>query len=73
MLYEVITYEKYNTQADVTGFSPNDAYDRTEITAGITYKPVPDVAFKIDYQLFDDARDADPKGQFNAGIGYAFF
>ncbi len=66
-------YEKYNTQADVTGFSPNDAYDRTEITAGITYKPVPDVAFKIDYQLFDDARDADPKGQFNAGIGYAFF
>ncbi|MFZ1731094.1 MAG: hypothetical protein WBQ23_03040 [Bacteroidota bacterium] len=66
-------YEKYNTHAEVTGFTANDAYDRTEITAGITYKPVPDVAFKIDYQLFDDARDADAKGQFNAGIGYAFF
>ncbi|MFA6233101.1 MAG: hypothetical protein WC824_02780 [Bacteroidota bacterium] len=66
-------YEKYNTQAEVTGFTANDAYDRTEITAGLTYKPVPDVAFKIDYQLFDDARDADAKGQFNAGVGYAFF
>ncbi|MBE0643994.1 MAG: hypothetical protein IH600_07930 [Bacteroidetes bacterium] len=66
-------YERYNTQAKVTGFTANDAYDRTEITAGITYKPVPDVAFKIDYQLFDDARDADAKGQFNAGVGYAFF
>ncbi len=66
-------YEKYNTQADVTGFTANEAYDRTEITAGITYKPSPDVAFKIDYQLFDDARAADAKGQFNAGVGYAFF
>ncbi len=66
-------YEKYNTHAEVTGFAANDAYDRTEITAGITYKPVPDVAFKIDYQLFDDARDTDARGQFNAGVGYAFF
>jgi hypothetical protein len=66
-------YEKYNTQASVTGFEALDMYDRTDVTVGLTWLPESNVAFKIDYQLFDDARDLDAKGQFNAGMGYAFF
>lgn len=66
-------YEKLNTHAEVTGFTASDAYDRTDITVGLTYKPINNVAVKIDYQLFDDARDTDARGQLNAGIGYVFF
>jgi hypothetical protein len=66
-------YEKNNTQAEVTGFTASEANDRTDITVGLTYKPVSNVVFKIDYQIFDDARDTDARGQFNAGIGYAFY
>ena len=66
-------YEKVNTHAEVTGFTANDAYDRTDITVGLTYKPVDNVAVKLDYQLFDDARDTDPRGQLNVGVGYVFF
>lgn len=66
-------YEKNNTHASVIGFEPDDAFDRTDITVGLTWKPTANVAFKIDYQLFDDARDADATGQFNAGVGYVFY
>jgi len=66
-------YEMYNTQADVTGFEAMDMYDRTDVTVGLSWLPTGNVAVKMDYQLFDDARDLDGKGQFNAGIGYAFF
>ena len=66
-------YEKNNTHAAVTGFEANPAYDRTDITVGLTYKPTANVAVKMDYQLFDDARDADARGQFNMGVGYVFF
>ncbi|MDT8325553.1 MAG: hypothetical protein RRA94_15675 [Bacteroidota bacterium] len=66
-------YEMYNTQADVTGFEAMDMYDRTDVTVGLTWLPTGNVAVKMDYQLFDDARDLDGRGQFNAGIGYAFF
>lgn len=66
-------YEMYDTQAETTGFDPIEAFDRTDITIGLTYKPDVNVAVKLDYQLFDDARDLDGRGQLNAGIGYAFF
>ncbi|MBN1446658.1 MAG: hypothetical protein JXA28_01905 [Bacteroidetes bacterium] len=66
-------YGMHNTQAETTGFDPVAAYDRTATTVGFTWLPTANVAFKIDYQLFDDARDSDATGQFNAGIGYAFF
>ena len=66
-------YEMYNTQGETTGFDPIDMYDRSDVTVGLTWLPDANVAVKVDYQLFDDARDLDPQGQFNAGIGYAFF
>lgn len=72
-LYVFGRYERNNTHAAVTGFEANPAYDRTDLTVGLTYKPTANVAVKLDYQLFDDARDSDARGQFNMGIGYVFF
>ncbi|MBI1807771.1 MAG: hypothetical protein HYR76_12045 [Ignavibacteria bacterium] len=64
-------YEKYNTQSKVTGFIANPVYDRNEITFGATYKPTYNTAFKIDYQFFNNAANADTK-QMNIGVGYNF-
>jgi len=66
-----LRYEKYNTQAKVTGFTAIPLYDRNNITIGATFKPTYNTAFKIDYQFFNNAADANTK-QFNAGIGYSF-
>ncbi|MBI1803956.1 MAG: hypothetical protein HYR77_05760 [Ignavibacteria bacterium] len=66
-----VRYEKYNTQAKVTGFAANPAYDRNDITIGATYKPTFNTAFKIDYQFFNNAADLNTK-QLNLGIGYNF-
>ena len=66
-----LRYEKYNTQSKVTGFAANPAYDRNEVTAGVTFKPTYNTAFKIDYQFFNNAADLNTK-QLNLGIGYSF-
>ncbi len=67
-----IQYEKFNTQDDVpTGFSKNPAQDRTNVTLGLTYKPIPNVAFKIDYINRDN--DANTTiDQFNLAVTYLF-
>jgi len=70
-LLPFLRYEKYNTQAKVTGFTANDAYDRNEITLGLTFKPTYNTAFKTDYQFLNNAAGTNTK-QFNLGIGYNF-
>lgn len=72
-LFVFTRYEGYNTQAETTGFDPNGAYDRTDITTGLTWKPDPNVAVKLDYQLLDNAVVDKAAGQLNIGIGWAFF
>lgn len=64
-------YEKYNTQAKVSGITANLVNDRDEITVGATYKPTYNTAFKIDYQFFNNAADVNTK-QLNFGVGYNF-
>ncbi|MCZ7556898.1 MAG: OprO/OprP family phosphate-selective porin [Bacteroidia bacterium] len=66
-------YEAYNTQAETTGFEALRQYDRNDTTIGLTYKPDPAVAVKLDYQMFDHAAADKATGQLNIGIGYAFF
>lgn len=68
--------EKYNTQAKMPeGFSPNNLYNRTEITMGLTYKPIYNAVAKIDLQLLSNRQDGFKKNikQINFGIGYYFF
>jgi hypothetical protein len=70
-LLPFVRYERYNTQASVTGFAANPVYDRNEVTIGATLKPTYNTAVKIDYQFLNNAADADTK-MLNIGIGYHF-
>ena len=65
-------YENYNTNDETEGFDANLAYDRTEITVGLTFKVADGAAFKMDYQLKgNEALDEDSK-QVNVGIAVGF-
>jgi hypothetical protein len=69
-----LRYEKHNTHADTAGvLVANDAFDRDEIIFGLNYKVANGAAFKIDYQLMNNAvAGSDTKKQFNAGVAVSF-
>ena len=67
-----VRYEVLNTQDEVApGFTASAENDRTVRTYGLTYRPIPNVALKIDYQ---DARNAAGTGvdQVSLALGYLF-
>jgi len=67
-----LRYEYINTQAEMAaGFDPNEALVRDIITAGLNYKPIPQVVVKLDYE------NTMPKGEddihvIQFGLGYVF-
>jgi hypothetical protein len=64
--------ESYDTQAAVpTGYAKNPALDIRELTAGLTYRPIPQLVFKTDLQLRDRRLGLDDV-QWNLGFGYMF-
>jgi hypothetical protein len=65
-------YERYDTQLETPdAFAKDPANSRVEYTLGLTYKPIPQVAAKMDYQwLFNQARTG--INQVNLGLGYIF-
>ena len=67
-------YEKFNTHAETTGeLTPNEAYDRDELFFGLSYKVADGAAFKIDYQLMNNAiSGSETTKQFNAGVAIWF-
>tara|TARA_R110001583_G_scaffold171551_2_gene325182 strand:- start:24360 stop:25505 length:1146 start_codon:yes stop_codon:yes gene_type:complete len=69
-----VRYEKYNTQAATEGaLVANKAYDRNDIIFGLNYKVANGAAFKVDYQISDNAKlGSDVKNQFNAGVAIWF-
>ena len=68
-----IRYEEYNTHESVSGdMTPNATYDRTDITAGLTFHVSPKACFKGDYQRFSNDSDSEAQGQINFGIGVWF-
>ncbi len=71
-LIPFIFYERVNTHASVAaGFFKNKAYDRSTVAAGVSYKPHPNVAFKIDYR--DNANEASTgNDQWNVAVNYLF-
>jgi len=65
-------FEKYDTQFKVpSGFERDPANDRITVTYGLSYKPIPNVVIKLDFQ---DRRNDDDTAdnQFNLGLGYVF-
>jgi len=67
-------YEKYDTQHKMaSGFDPIQEFQRSSWLAGVTYKPVPDVAIKMDYVWNRNrSRVIRPINGINLGIGWWF-
>lgn len=64
--------EYYDTQARVPEGTTRDPSKRVwEYTYGLTYKPIPQVAFKADVQLRDRQRGYDEL-QINGGMGFVY-
>jgi hypothetical protein len=67
-----VRYERYNTQGTVPGgYTSDPANDRTVYTMGLSYKPIPRVVLKGDYQI-RDSHAGTGVNQFNLGMGYEF-
>ncbi len=67
-----VRWEQYDTQAKVpTGFFRNPANDRSDLTIGLNYKPIPNVVVKAEYQYLDNQAN-ESENQFNFGLGYVF-
>ena len=67
-----VRWEQYDTQSSVpSGFQSNPANDRSDLTIGLNYKPIPRVVVKAEYQWLDNAAD-DSRYQINFGLGYVF-
>ena len=67
-----VRYEAWDTQASVPdGFSKNPENDATQWTAGVVFKPIPQVVLKLDGQW---RRNAARTGvnQINVAMGYEF-
>ena len=66
-------YEAYNTLAKVpTGFTNyGGLYDQWIFQGGLTYKPITNVAVKLDYQNFNSAAHPLPD-QFNLGVAFFY-
>ena len=72
-LFAFTRYEQFNTHADTAGsLVANEAYDRTDITTGLTYHLAPGVVVKGDYQFRSNASQTDTKDRLNFGIGVWF-
>ena len=68
-----VRYEKYDLNARVPAGAVRDpALDASVVTAGLTYKPLPTVVVKADWQRRDSAADTPATEQVNLGAGFAF-
>ncbi|MEL0457010.1 hypothetical protein WJN01_12290 [Flavobacteriaceae bacterium SZ-1-7] len=73
-LFAFVRYEQYDTHAKTEGGLPqNDAYNRNDITTGLSYHIAPGVVLKGDYQFRDNAlSEPDVSNRLNFGIGVWF-
>jgi hypothetical protein len=73
-LFAFVRYEQYDTHAETAGsLVRNEAYNRTDVTTGLSYHIAPGVVLKGDYQFRDNALSAgDLANRLNFGIGVWF-
>lgn len=72
-LFAFARYEAFNTHANTDGFLvENEAFDRTDVTTGVSYHIAPGVVIKGDYQFRTNDSDIDTKDRLNFGIGVWF-
>ena len=68
-------FEQYDTHRGVQDAGVGYTRDRSKnvdlYVAGLQFKPIPQVVFKVDYRKFD-TRGGDQADQVQALVGYAF-
>ena len=65
-------FEQYDTQRDVSGgFARDKSKDIDLYVAGLQFKPIPQVVFKVDYRHFDPSRGG-RADEAQASLGYVF-
>ncbi|HEX6851335.1 MAG TPA: hypothetical protein VF139_07980 [Candidatus Polarisedimenticolaceae bacterium] len=71
-LIPFVRYERFNTQDRVPeGFTADPANDVTVTTVGASWKPIPNIAIKLDWNKFEnEARTG--VDQVNLAVGYLF-
>jgi hypothetical protein len=68
-----VRYDDFDTQYRMPLELDKDlSADRTELTVGLSFFPVSNLVFKIDYQIPDDSTDSDLADKFNLGLGWHF-
>jgi len=73
-LFPFFRYEQYNTHKSVERtIEQNNAFKRTELTAGLTWKITPGTALKMDYQWLKTDADDSFRNQLNVGLGVWFY
>lgn len=66
-------FESFDTQAGVPdGFTANESLDKTVYTAGLTYKPIPNVVLKLDYRNIGTDGESETADEVAFGMGFAF-
>ena len=71
-LVPFVRWERMNLQAQVVpGVAADGAGDVSVLTAGLSWKPIPQVAIKADYSRVRNAA-LTGRGQFDLGLGYEF-
>ncbi len=71
-LIPFVRFESMDTQRKVpAGFSRNPASDLEVVTYGVSYKPIPNVVLKLDFQNFDNAAGTGVD-QWNVAVGLLF-
>lgn len=73
-LFAFARYEQYDTHAETEGsLMRNDAYNRDDLTMGLSYHIANGVVFKGDYQIKNNAvSGSDAQNQINLGVGVWF-
>jgi len=71
-LVPFIRWERVNTQSEVPGgFSADPANDQQVVSLGFSWKPIPQVVGKVDYQLRSTEAETGVD-QLNVALGYLF-
>jgi len=71
-LIPYLRYESLDTQAEVAeGFAADPALDRSVLSIGVAWKPVPQVVTKLDWQRHDNGADTG-LSQWNVQLGWLF-
>lgn len=75
-LVAFVRYERTDTQAEVNGFVRALGKDRQILTGGLNFRPVAELAIKLDYQHITSDINSDGSdqswGQINAGMAFMF-